>query len=132
MSTYLHDGVVFDLTISYRDVTGVEWKWSGQNMPAGEPLMREGARHGSAPTLVSLPDLYQYNGPLIPVHDRPSADQYRAAIDPDYAATVAAGYIEGHIVAAVAPQLTPHHLPAAPVNYGWRAFLTTIKGERRG
>ncbi|MFJ5886797.1 phiSA1p31-related protein [Streptomyces californicus] len=131
MNTYVHDGVTFDLTVPYADVTGSEWMWTG-GWDDGEPLMRQRSDRGDCQTPLAFTDLYQTHGPLIPISPRPSTSQYRAAIDPDYAATVAAGYIEGRIAAAVAPQLTPHHLPAAPVQYGWRAFLTTIKGERRG
>ncbi|MFI5739108.1 phiSA1p31-related protein [Streptomyces anulatus] len=128
MNTYLHDNIIFDLTRSFVDVLGVEWEWHGQWTPAGEPLL---VSPGLPESPVPLPDVYRDHGPLIPISRRPSAAQYRAAVDPDYAATVAAGYVENHIVAAVAPALTAHHLPAAPLHYGWRAFLTTIKGERR-
>lgn len=128
MTTYLHDGIVFDLTRSFVDVAGVEWEWRGQWTPSREPLL---VSPGLPESPVPLPDVYRDHGPLIPLSPRPSAAQYRAAVDPDYAATVAAGYIDDHIVAAVAPSLTPHHLPAAPVHVGWRAFLGTI-GERRG
>ncbi|WP_432077754.1 phiSA1p31-related protein [Streptomyces sp. YPW6] len=129
-TTFEHDGVVFDLTIPYADVLGGEWEWTG-GWADGEPLMAH--RSDRTDCLAPLPftELYASLGPLIPI-SRPTPAQYRAAVDPDYAATVAAGYVEDHIVAAVAPQLTPHHLPPAPVHYGWRAFLGTIKGERRG
>lgn len=129
MTTYLHDGIEFDLTRCFVDVAGVEWEWRGERNEAGEPLL---VSPGLPESPVPLPDVYRDHGPLIPISPRPSASQYRAAVDIDYTATVAAGYVDDHIVAAVSPQLTPHHLPAAPVHFGWRAFLTTIKGERRG
>lgn len=79
MSTYLHDGIVFDLTVTHTDVTGVEWQWSGDYNDAGEPLMGAPDR-GSvilAPALVSLPNLYRWHGPLIPNPRRATAALYR-------------------------------------------------------
>ncbi|MYX14461.1 hypothetical protein GTY67_13745 [Streptomyces sp. SID8374] len=128
---FVHEGIEFDLTLTYADCTGVEWAWTGEQAD-GVPLMAQNKAPGGCETPWKLTDLYWELGPLIAIHDRPSNADYRAAIDPNYAATVAAGYVEDHIVAFVAPALTPHHLPPAPVHYGWRAFLGTIKGERRG
>ncbi|MET9149984.1 phiSA1p31-related protein [Streptomyces griseoflavus] len=79
MSTYLHDGIVFDLAVTHTDVTGIEWQWSGSYNTAGEPLMGAPAR-GSVlleQPLVSLPDLYAWHGPLIPTPRRATAALYR-------------------------------------------------------
>ncbi|MHC3450848.1 phiSA1p31-related protein [Streptomyces prasinus] len=78
MTSYLHDGTVFDLTVTYADVTGVEWRWAGTYNEAGEPLMGA-APHGSA--LVSLPDVYAYHGPLIPTPRRATAALYRQVLE---------------------------------------------------
>ncbi|MFI9618065.1 phiSA1p31-related protein [[Kitasatospora] papulosa] len=134
--TFLFEGIEFDLTISYADTIGVEWEWAGAWTAAGEPLMRT---HGVT-MLVSLPDVYKQHGPLIPIHPRPSAAQYKAAIDvdPDYAATVAAGYVEAPAAfgeriaitpAPAVPQLTAHHLPPSPLEQtGFRGFLKSLRG----
>ena len=79
MTTYLHDGIIFDLGVTYTDVTGVEWQWSGEYTEAGEPLMGAPER-GSVilhPPLVSLPDLYAWHGPLIPNPRPATAAMYR-------------------------------------------------------
>jgi len=79
MTAYEHDGVVFDLTVTHTDVTGVEWQWSGSYNAAGEPLMGCPER-GSVilhPALVSLPDLYAWHGPLIPNPRKATAALYR-------------------------------------------------------
>ncbi|MFJ3984340.1 phiSA1p31-related protein [Streptomyces fungicidicus] len=82
MSTYLHDGTVFDLAVTYTDVTGVEWQWSGGYNAAGEPLMGSPERGSTLLELplVSLPDLYAYHGPLIPTPRRATAALYRRAL----------------------------------------------------
>ncbi|MFF6966210.1 phiSA1p31-related protein [Streptomyces anthocyanicus] len=82
MATYLHDGVVFDLTVTHTDVTGVEWQWSGDWNQAGEPLMGATAQ-GSViflPPLISLPDLYLWHGPLIPTPRKATANIYRRVL----------------------------------------------------
>jgi hypothetical protein len=71
--SYLHDGTVFDLTIPWVDVIGVEWRWTGQRNEAAEPLMQANDERGEAP--ISLPDLYRDHGPLIPVHGKPRIDR---------------------------------------------------------
>ncbi|MBZ6290331.1 phiSA1p31-related protein [Streptomyces olivaceus] len=79
MTTYLHDGVRFDLAVTHTDVTGVEWQWSGDWNDAGEPWMGATGR-GSViflPPLVSLPDLYGWHGPLIPTPRPATAALYR-------------------------------------------------------
>ncbi|MBL3664447.1 phiSA1p31-related protein [Streptomyces sp. M2CJ-2] len=83
MSTYLHDGTVFDLGIAYADVTGIEWQWTGQHNQAGEPLMGSVPRGCSMPEgpLVSLPDLYAWHGPLIPTPRKATAAMYRQALE---------------------------------------------------
>ncbi|MFC9987805.1 phiSA1p31-related protein [Streptomyces globisporus] len=137
MTSFKHDGVVFDLTRSFVDVVGVEWEWRGQWNEAGEPLL---VSPGLPDSPVPLPDVYRDHGPLIPISPRPSAAQYRAAVDVDYAATVAAGYVESPAAfgaritpAAPAPALTTHHLNPSPMEQtGFRGFLNTIKGARRG
>ena len=64
MASYVHDGVDFDLSRTFVDVVGVEWRWTGQWNAASEPLMR-----GNHPTPVPLPDVYHDHGPLIPLPD---------------------------------------------------------------
>lgn len=80
MTPYLHDGIEFDLDRTYKDVTDVEWAWTGARNTAGEPLMISLPRgdHGNRfePT-VSLPDLYHYHGPLIPMPQPTTASTYR-------------------------------------------------------
>ncbi|WP_127468626.1 phiSA1p31-related protein [Streptomyces sp. B27] len=137
MTTYLHDGVVFDLTRAFVDVVGVEWEWRGEWTPTGEPLL---VSPGLPESPVPLPDVYRDHGPLITVSPRPTAAQYRAAVDPDYADTVAAGYIEtpaafgARITPAVTPPpvLTAHHLNPSPMEQsGFRRFLNSIAGGNR-
>ncbi|MGW1154543.1 phiSA1p31-related protein [Streptomyces rubiginosohelvolus] len=138
MTTYLHDGIEFDLTRSFVDVVGVEWEWRGQWNEAGEPLL---VSPGLPESPVPLPDVYRDHGPLIPISPRPTAAQCLAAVDVNYAATVAAGYVETPAAfgaritpaAATAPALTAHHLNPSPMEQtGFRGFLNTIKGARRG
>lgn len=140
--TYTFEGVTFDLTIAYADTIGVEWEWAKAWTAAGEPLMRT----RGVTTLVSLPDVYKQHGPLIPIHPRPSAAQCKAAVDvdPDYAATVAAGYDEP--LDAFEARITPAPVPvpavalAVPVGSvftspleqrGFRAFIRTISRGNR-
>ncbi|WP_145503206.1 phiSA1p31-related protein [Streptomyces sp. CFMR 7] len=130
-TTFVHEGIEFDLTLTYADCTGVEWVWTGEQVD-GVPLMAQRqASHGCrAPW--KLTDLYWELGPLIAIHDRPSNADFRKAIDPDYAATVAAGYVEAHIAAAVAPTPTARHLPPSPLKQtGFRGFLNSIAGGNR-
>lgn len=63
MAIYTHDGIEFDLSLTWLDVVGVEWRWTGGFNAAGEPLMTSG---GGLPA-VSLPDVYHDHGPLIPM-----------------------------------------------------------------
>ncbi|WP_406144924.1 phiSA1p31-related protein [Streptomyces anulatus] len=136
MTTYLYDGVEFDLTRSFVDVIGVEWEWRGQWNEAGEPLL---VSPGLPDSPVPLPDVYRDHGPLIPVSPRPSAAQYRAAVDVDYAKTVAAGYVESPTEFAAritpvtpTPALTAHHLNPSPMEQtGFRRFLNSIAGGTR-
>lgn len=127
--TFVHEGIKFDLTLTYADITGVEWVWTGE-WSDGVPLMGQTKAPAGCETPWKLTDLYWELGPLIAIHDRPSNADYRKAIDPNYAATVAAGYVEAHIVAAVAPALTAHHLPPSPLEQTrFRRFLNTISGR---
>ncbi|MFD9222046.1 phiSA1p31-related protein [Streptomyces sp. NPDC060064] len=73
---YLHDDVDFDLTRTFVDVVGVEWRWSGQWSAAGEPLMRA----AGDTTGVPLPDVYHDHGPLIPVPTSLSAGLVTAVL----------------------------------------------------
>ncbi|MFE9777796.1 phiSA1p31-related protein [Streptomyces sp. NPDC005775] len=145
MITYLHDGIEFDLTVTYRDCTNVEWEWAGTWSAAGEPLMRERVSDSDRQGTVSLPDLYHYHGPLIPLHPRPTASQYRAAIDPNYADTLASGYIESPAAfgariappalvptpAVTLPQAPGRILAPSPLEQtGFRRFLSTLTGGR--
>jgi len=140
--TFTHDDVDFDLSVTYTDVIGVEWSWTGGWSEAGEPLMRT----PGVTVPVPLPDVYRDHGPLIPVHPRPSAAQFKAAVDvdPDYAATVAAGYDEPR--EAFEARITPAPVPVPAVSVvavpagsvftspleqrGFRRFLSTLKGAR--
>ncbi|MER5843262.1 phiSA1p31-related protein [Streptomyces prasinus] len=82
MKTYLHDGTTFDLGITYVDVTGVEWQWSGEYNEAGEPLMGSRDEYARlAPPLCSLPDVYAYHGPLIPTPRKATAALYRQVLE---------------------------------------------------
>lgn len=132
MSTYLHDGVTFDLDVPHADVLGVEWTWSG-TWADGEPLMV--ALGGGAP--LPLPTVYRDHGPLIPISLLPTAGQYRAAADPDYADTVAAGYVEtpaefgARIAAQTIPQVPGRVLAPSPLEQTrFRAFIRSLKGAR--
>lgn len=145
MNTYEHEGVVFYLDSTYQDVFGGEWAWAGQWSPAKEPLMKATSVHSDCMALVPLPDVYRDHGPLIRLAGRSTAAQRRAAVDvdPDYAASVAAGFVESP--AAFAARIT---VPAAPApaaslpvaagqaftspleSRGFRAFLKTLKGTR--
>ncbi|MDX3588552.1 phiSA1p31-related protein [Streptomyces europaeiscabiei] len=81
MTPYLHDGTVFDLDRAYADVTGVEWAWTGARNSDGEPLMisvhRGDRDEDLKASTVSLPDLYRYHGPLIPMPLPTSGSTYR-------------------------------------------------------
>ncbi|MFD7861812.1 phiSA1p31-related protein [Streptomyces sp. NPDC059783] len=143
MSSYIHDGVVFDLSIAYRDCTNVEWEWSGNWSLTGEPMMRERGQDAVRRAEVSLPDLYHYHGPLIPMNGRPTDSQFRAAVDPDYADTLASGYVEspaefGRRIAV--PESVLPTVPTVPMvpgrvlaprlmeQRGFRAFLRSLRG----
>lgn len=136
MTTFEYDGSVFDLTRCFVDVLGVEWEWRGEWTASGEPLL---VSPGLPDSPVPLPDVYRDHGPLIPISPRPSAAQYRAAVDVDYAKTVAAGYVESPAAfgaritpVAPAPALTAHHLNPSPMEQtGFRRFLNSIAGGNR-
>ncbi|WP_030755503.1 phiSA1p31-related protein [Streptomyces sp. NRRL F-5135] len=72
-ASYTIDGVTLDLTRTYVDVTGVEWSWTGRWTKAGEPLMQTTSGY------MSLLDVYQLHGPLIPLPQRITSVQVRAA-----------------------------------------------------
>jgi len=143
MNVFIHDGTEFDLDIAYRDVTGVEWQWSGERTPEGVPLMWECSHKSESNSTISLPDLYKQHGPLIPIRGGLTSADIKAAIDidPNYADTEASGYLEpldafearipkpAPVIAV--PQLTAHHLPPSPLQQtGFRRFLSTLKGAR--
>ncbi|EGE40852.1 hypothetical protein GTY83_07325 [Streptomyces sp. SID4928] len=136
--TFTFEGIEFDLEIAYRDVTGVEWQWSGERTPEGLPLMWECSHKSLSQSTITFPDLYWEHGPLIPVR-KLSGEDFRAAIDSNYAATVAAGYVEtpaafgARITPVVAaPALTAHHLNPSPMEQtGFRRFLNSIAGGNR-
>ncbi|MFD3999924.1 phiSA1p31-related protein [Streptomyces rubiginosohelvolus] len=137
--TFTFEGIEFDLEIAYRDVTGVEWQWSGERTPEGLPLMWECSHKSLSRSTITFPDLYWEHGPLIPVREL-SGEDFRAAIDPNYAATVAAGYVESSAAFGVritpatapAPALTAHHLNPSPMEQtGFRRFLNSIAGGNR-
>ncbi|WP_031095586.1 phiSA1p31-related protein [Streptomyces sp. NRRL S-15] len=132
-NTFTFEGIEFDLSISYSDTVGVEWTWAGAWTADGEPLMRT----LGVTTLVSLPDVYWKHGPLIPIHPRPSAAQFRAAVDPDYEATVAAGYVETPTQFTARTSPAPVPVPAGSAftspleDRGFRAFIRTISRGNR-
>ncbi|MFB6776558.1 phiSA1p31-related protein [Streptomyces sp. NPDC056352] len=139
MTTYLHDGVVFDLTVPHMDVTGIEWEWTGDRDEHGAPLLVAlGSKHP-----VPLPDVYHDHGPLIPIRPRslPTAAQFRAAVDvdPNYAASVASGLYETapqfreRIAAQPAPVPTAAgHIVAAPSPLQQSSFRAFISSLNRG
>ncbi|MGY1439474.1 phiSA1p31-related protein [Streptomyces reniochalinae] len=45
MTTYLHDGTVFDLGIPHADVFGTHWTWTGIHNGAREAVVREQKAH---------------------------------------------------------------------------------------
>ncbi|MEU2674787.1 phiSA1p31-related protein [Streptomyces sp. NPDC007164] len=131
MTPYSHDGVTFDLDVPHADVVGVEWTWSGA-WADGEPLMVAPGHHMPLP----LPTVYRDHGPLMPI-SRPTVGQYRAAVDPDYADTVAAGYVEtpaafgARLAAQAIPQAPGRVLAPSPLEQtGFRAFIRSLKGAR--
>ena len=145
MTTYTHEGVVFHLDSVYLDVTGVEWAWTGGWSPAGEPLMRShtDSDRPDCSTPVTLPDVYLWHGPLHRIAPRPTTAECRAAVDvdPNYAASVAAGFVESReaFSARIAPApvvpIPEARVPLAagrsfttPLEHrGFRAFLNTLK-----
>lgn len=143
MNTYVHEGVEFDLALTYADVTGVEWIWIGKESTTGEPLMRQLSDRGDCQTLIPLPTLYWNHGPLIPISPRPTYTERRIAVDvdPNYAASVAAGLYETYpqyrdrLAALPAPAPVPtaagHLLAPSPLEQtGFRRFLNTLTGGR--
>ncbi|MEG8275717.1 phiSA1p31-related protein [Streptomyces sp. AHA2] len=78
MSTYLHDGITFDLGVPHLDVTGVEWRWIGVYTEAGEPLMQAMPGNSSP---IPLPDVYAMHGPLIPAPRPTTAAMYRQVLE---------------------------------------------------
>ncbi|MFL3869182.1 phiSA1p31-related protein [Streptomyces griseobrunneus] len=126
-TTFVHEGIEFDLTLTYADTTGVEWNWTGEQIN-GVPLMAQKQAPPGCDTPWKLTDLYWELGPLIAISSRPTVAQYRAAVDPDYADTVAAGYVEARIAAAVAPGLAVGHLPPSPLGQtGFRRFIRSLQ-----
>ncbi|GAA2803545.1 phiSA1p31-related protein [Streptomyces showdoensis] len=92
MTTYLHDGAVFDLDGGFIDVVGVEWTWTGLYSDQGEPLL-VGA---GDPTPLPLPTVYHDHGPLIPLPKRLTSRLLRAAVSADFAASVGDGHTESY------------------------------------
>lgn len=135
MTTYTHDGVEFDLGSAYRDVFGSEWSWTGGWSRAGEPLMLADTRRPGCRVPVPLPDVYRDFGPLFRIAPRPSSAERRAAVDvdPDYAASVAAGFVESPAqFASRLPAKSPASVVAGATfttpleSRGLRAFLKTL------
>ncbi|MCX5407453.1 phiSA1p31-related protein [Streptomyces sp. NBC_00335] len=85
MTTYLHDGVEFDLDCEFVAVTGVIWMWTGGWSPAAEPMLRSDGPGVDLP----LPDAYYYHGPLIP--RRPKLKTLMSAA---FTKSLDAGYVE--------------------------------------
>ncbi|MFJ1696227.1 phiSA1p31-related protein [Streptomyces sp. NPDC088252] len=136
MTPYLHDGVTFDLDVPHADVLGVEWTWSG-TWADSEPLLRCRSDRSDCQTELPLPTVYRDHGPLIPISPRPTAGQYRAAVDPDYADTVASGYVEtpaafgARLAAQTIPQAPGRVLASSPLEQtGFRAFIRSLKEAR--
>jgi hypothetical protein len=93
MTTYIHDGITFDLDCGFVDVVGIEWRWSGGYSPAGEPLLVGGVGQSTG---VPLPDVYRDHGPLIPLPAAPTARLRKQVVSADYQASVAAGLSESY------------------------------------
>lgn len=145
MTTFIHEGVEFDLALAYADVTGVEWTWTGDKSVDGEPLMRQQSDRGDCQAPIPLPTLYWDHGPLIPISPRPTHTERRIAVDvdPNYAASVASGLYETYpqyrerLAAQSAPAPVPtaagHVLAPSPLEQtGFRRFLSTLTGGRNG
>ena len=96
MNIFIHDGVAFDLDRAHQDVFGTTWAWTGTWSAAHEPLMIADSSQPGCRAPQPLPDVYRDFGPLITLPGHPTFAQRRAAIDvdPNYADTVAAGYVE--------------------------------------
>lgn len=143
MNTYVHEGVEFDLALTYADVTGVEWTWTGSATADGEPLMRQHTDRVDCQSLIPLPTLYWDHGPLIPISPRPTHTELRIAVDvdPDYAESVASGLYETYpkYRERLAAQSASAPVPTAPGSIlapspleqtGFRRFLSTLTGGR--
>ncbi|MDX2732826.1 phiSA1p31-related protein [Streptomyces sp. PA03-2a] len=143
VAAYEYDGTSFDLGIAHQDVFGTEWTWTGTWTEDGQPLMRSETAQPGCSRPVPLPDVYHDHGPLIPIRPRtlPTAAEYRAAVDPNYADTVAAGYVESREAfgarmrasraqpTPVIPQATGRVLVPSPLeDGGFRRFLKTLRG----
>jgi hypothetical protein len=86
MTTYPHDGTVFDLDKDFADVTGVIWSWTGEWSPEGEPLLESDVR---GLPLVPLPTVYHDHGPLLPI-------ARKAPLVNAFAKSLAAGLTESY------------------------------------
>jgi hypothetical protein len=134
MNTFEIDGITFDLAYAYVDVTGIEWQWTGEATPDGQPLMRSHSEHSCCRTPVSLLTVYLDHGPLHRIDPRPTRADFRAAVDPDFAATAAAGYVEGledfaaRITPAVAAAPAPAVVQPAPAEVRRGFFARLARG----
>lgn len=140
--TFTFEDVEFDLNLAYRDVTGVEWQWSGERTADGVPLMWECSSKSGSTSTITFPDLYWKHGPLIPVRVGLGYADMRAAIDidPNFEDSLRAGFVEGldgyeQRVAALAsapvaaiPAAVGHALVVSPLEQPrFRGFLKSLK-----
>lgn len=92
MTAYVHDGIAFDLTRRFVDVVGVEWRWTGDWTPAGEPLLSGAGVAAPVP----LPTVYHDHGPLIPLAKPLPHDVIRAAVTGNFNASIESGLTESY------------------------------------
>ncbi|WP_329143606.1 phiSA1p31-related protein [Streptomyces sp. NBC_01456] len=68
------DGTEYDLSLTWIDVRGCPWQWTGRHGADGMPIMR------SPLAMMPLDEVYATWAPLIPAPRRPIAADVRAAL----------------------------------------------------
>ena len=68
------DGTEYDLSLTWIDVRGCPWQWTGRRTADGMPIMR------SPLTMLPLDEVYATWAPLVPAPRRPVAADVRAAL----------------------------------------------------
>lgn len=69
------DGTEYDLSLTWLDVRGCPWRWTGRRNAEGLPIMRS-----PLDVLLPLDEIYATWAPLIPAPRRPVAAEYREAL----------------------------------------------------